>query len=115
MARPTKLTEELFSKAESYLDSYDSLIPSAAGLSIFLDVSRATLYNWAEKDDRFLDILEKVNTHQEHKCLNGGLSGDYNSTIAKLVLGKHGYKDQQETDLRAHVETSTPVIFTDPE
>lgn len=115
MARPTKLTPEIYEKAEAYLSRYETVIPSAAGLSIYLDVSRATLYNWADKEARFLDILEKVNTHQEQICLENGLKGDFNATIAKLVLGKHGYKDQQETDLRADVKSSVPVTFTDPE
>lgn len=115
MARPTKLTEEIYEKAETYLNVYESAIPSAAGLAIYLGVSRATLYNWADKEPEFLDILELVNTHQEQICLDNGLKGDFNATIAKLVLGKHGYKDQQETDLRANVETSVPVTFSDAE
>jgi hypothetical protein len=37
-----------------------------------------------------------VQTAQEQRLLNKGLDSGYNSTIAKLVLSKHGYRDSQE-------------------
>lgn len=96
--RPSKLTPELMQKAQNYLSEYESAIPSVAGLSLYLDVSRSTIYNWSEEDGEFLDILEKILATQEQKVLSNGLTGDYNATIAKLVLGKHGYTDRQETN-----------------
>lgn len=97
--RPTKLTPEMLEKANSYLNEYQTLIPSAAGLAKHLGVSRSTLYHWAENiDEQFSDILEKINITQELKLMDGGLSGDMNATIVKLALGKHGYSDKQETN-----------------
>ena len=32
-----------------------------------------------------------------------GLKGDFNSTITKLVLGKHGYHDKQDVGLTGGV------------
>ena len=119
--RPTKLTPELLEKAEAYTKNYTTLIPSVAGLAKYLKVSRSTVYKWADEHKAedgkcsFSDILGDILVDQEDVLLQGGLSGDMNATIVKLVLGKHGYKDQQETDLRANVETSVPVTFTDPE
>ena len=85
-------------KAEEYIQSFidgiideeprynQQVLPSVAGL---------TLYSWADHEETgFADILERTNKLQESFLLNNGLNGNYNSAIAKLVLGKHGYKDE---------------------
>ena len=101
--RPSKYTEELLKKAEDYLLNYHSkhgdIIPSISGLSLVLNVSRETVHAWGRdgKKPEFSDILEKINAKQEKELINGGLSGEMNANITKLVLGKHGYSDKQET------------------
>ena len=35
---------------------------------------------------------------QEKDLINKGLTGDFNSTITKLILTKHGYSDKQDID-----------------
>lgn len=97
--RPTKLTPELLERASKYLDEYTTLIPSVAGMSVFLKVSRAAIYRWADDNEEFRDILQQVLSNQELICLDGGLSKQFDSGISKLVLGKHGYKEHRETDL----------------
>ena len=72
----------------------DVHIPTAEGLALALDVSRDTLYDWAQKYPAFADILGKMNKEQAKRLIDNGLAGKYNATIAKLVLGKHGYKEQ---------------------
>jgi len=53
---------------------------------------------WAsEGKGEFSDILEAINEKQELVTFNGSLLGDLNPTIAKLLLGKHGYHDKQDT------------------
>ena len=47
----------------------------------------------------FSNIFEKLMSEQEKVLVNKGLTGDYNSTIAKLILTKHGYSDKQDIDL----------------
>ena len=102
--RPEKTVE-----AEEYIISFldkqvdesekyaRQIVPSIAGLSVKIKVNRTTLYSWADDPATgFADILEKVKILQEQFLLNNGLNGVYNSTIAKLMLGKHGYKDQSE-------------------
>lgn len=39
-------------------------------------------------------ILERIELTQEIVPINGGLTGEMNSNIVKLVLGKHGYSDK---------------------
>lgn len=69
-------------------------LPTAAGLALALNVAKRTIYNWADEYPEFLHILDELNKSQENKLINNGLSGKYNANIAKLVLGKHGYKEQ---------------------
>lgn len=97
--QPTKLTEDVIKKAKEYIASCKDSdkkvnLPTAEGLALYLGVVRKTLYNWAEENDGFLHILDELNQTQVTKLINNGLSGKYNSNIAKLVLAKHGYKDQ---------------------
>lgn len=98
--RPTKFTDELIAKAKSYVYEYESIgsvVPSIVGLCRFIGVARSTLYKWAEESDQFSDMLQEILELQEEKTLNAGLTGDFNSTIAKLVLAKHGYHDKADT------------------
>jgi len=99
--RPTKYTEDMLDKAHEYISGgYKDLshaIPSVVGLAIHLNIAKSTLYLWAEnKDHPFSDMLAFSNDSQELSLINGGLSGDLNPTISKLVLAKHGYAEKQE-------------------
>ena len=101
MARPTKYGQEIVTKAQHYLDNYGEYghkIPSSAGLSLVLGLSRETLRLWSKDEDKkeFLGILDRINQKQECVLLDNGLDGTFNSTIKKLVLGKHGYHDRQQ-------------------
>ena len=105
MARPTKYTPELVERAKAYLTDFESqnsaVIPSHAGLANYLEVRRETLYDWAKQKNKaeFSNILGEILAKQEEMTLNGGLSGTFNASIAKLLLGKHGYSDKQDTQL----------------
>lgn len=99
--RPTKYDDGILKKVDEYLKrhkSYGDIIPSVAGLACVLDVTKKTLYNWADKNKEFLHALERIAQKQEKLCLSGGLSGDFNSTITKLLLGNHGYHEKQDLD-----------------
>ena len=99
MARPTKYNKDILAKANDYLIEWESegdMIPSVEALSGYLEVSRKTLYNWGDEHSEFLHILEEVNRLQAKTLINNGLSGEFNSAITKLVLGKHGYSEKKE-------------------
>lgn len=102
MARPTKYTPKIQEQADAYADggflSCGDVVPSRAGLALELRVSRETLSNWAEVHPEFLGTLERLSWLQERISLNGGLKGELNSTIVKLLLANHGYSDRQEID-----------------
>lgn len=71
-------------------------LPKAEGLALHLGVSRDCLYKWAEQHKEFLYILERINQIQADRVINEALAGNYNPLIAKLLLGKHGYKDRSD-------------------
>ncbi len=67
-----------------------------ADFALDLGVARSTIYEWAKEHKEFSDILEDILSTQERMLLVNGLNGEYNSTIAKLVLSKHGYRESQD-------------------
>jgi hypothetical protein len=103
MARPTKYNDDMQAKADAYVDGgfieSGDVVPSRAGLALELNLSRETLSNWADAHPQFLGTLDRLSWLQERISLNGGLKGDLNSTIVKLLLANHGYSDKQETSV----------------
>ena len=118
--RPTKLTPEIVEKAKQYLDGGyedDELVPTIAGLSLYIDISRVTVYEWAKDNPEFTYIVEKLMGGQEKGLLKGALGGDYNASIAKLMLTKHGYSDRQETAITGADGGPVEIVervFVDP-
>jgi hypothetical protein len=110
MARPSTLEDNL-EAAQKYVDgeyiAAGDLIPSVAGLAVYLGKTRETMYAWGRESEQFSDILAKLLTVQEKTLLSGGLGGTMNSTISKLVLSKHGYSDRSEVEQKI---TATPAI-----
>lgn len=110
--RPTKYNELTLEVAENYLRNYekfDDVIPSHIGLSLVLGINAETLYSW-NKDPRkpeFTNILERILKKQHQVLISKGLSGEFNSNIAKLVLGKHGYSDKSDVNQNITVHEKT--------
>lgn len=101
VGRPSLLTPELKAKAVEYLNNFSEqgdVIPSTAGLACWLGISKASVYNYGEQDEEFLATLEAIQAKQESLTLNNGMTGVFNSTIAKLVLANHGYSDKLQQD-----------------
>ena len=117
--RPTKYTSECIAKVDDYLngcvderyifhktegdksDSYEEKVrvnlPTIGGFALFLDVAEDTIYEWVKVHKEFSESLRKIVKEQEKRLLNSGLSGEYNSTIAKLILSSnHGYKEKSD-------------------
>ena len=70
-------------------------LPTIGGFATYLGVCEMTLYNWAESNKSFRIALDKIKNEQKQRLLNSGLSGDYSSTIAKLILSSnHGMKER---------------------
>lgn len=119
--RPTKLNKATITKAKSYLESEyiqaGDIVPSVAGLAHYLGLSRSTLYEYKAQNAEFSDTLERLATSQERLLLNGGLTGNFNATITKLMLSNHGYSEKQAIDHTSNDNSMTPNIkveFIDP-
>ena len=107
--RPTNLTKEVIQQAWDYVDDFEThghAVPSVVGLCKVINRSKSSVYRWAEEENSdFWDILRAINENQELVTFNRALTGDYNASIAKLLLGKHGYSDKQE--IKAEVKDIT--------
>jgi len=109
--RPTSYSEAILTKTREYLNSCQdeevaqekkegwvthkikAKLPTIEGLALFLRVNRDTLYQWAKVHEDFSDIMDELRQEQADRLINSGLSGDYNPTIAKVLLTKHGYRE----------------------
>lgn len=98
--RPTSYSAQTLELAHLYLRKLprDEAFHSIAGLADFLDITRETIYQWIEDEDKqdFSDIVKKIMMKQEKSLANNGAKGYFNSSITKLMMGKHGYHDKQE-------------------
>lgn len=83
---------------EIYHDELGELVPTVVGLCDYIDRSKTTVYRWAQEEDKqeFRDILGAIEQKQEKALVMGGLSGQFNSVITKMMMTKHGYSDKQE-------------------
>lgn len=100
--RPTEWTPEVEAVALDYIKNYHQYeghaFPSVVGLCQVINRSRSTVYKWAADEiGQFSDILAAINEAQELVILNRSITNDFNATISKLVLGKHGYHDKADT------------------
>ena len=121
VGRPTKYNDDMQERADRYVFCYheqEDVIPSAAGLCVWLGINRSTLHEWEKIHDKFSNTLDAIRQLQEKIALNKGITGDFNSTIVKLVLANHGYSDKQAIDHTTAGEAMQPtriVIETTPD
>jgi hypothetical protein len=108
--RPSKLTPEIKVKAAEYLKQCieESKVPHAAGMAVHLNVTKHSLYNWADHDDDFLHTLAELKTLQEATLIDGSITGKLNTAISKLMLANHGYKDKQ--DITSDDKSISPIL-----
>lgn len=83
-----KLIDEYFNREK---------MPTMAGLAVSLDVSRSTLYNYADKDE-FMDIIKKARWKIEEAYEKLLIYGDKPTGVI-FALKNTGWTDKQETDI----------------
>lgn len=104
--RPTSKPKDLKDLVENYIrDCKDNFtgqvnkveLPTISGFARRIGFNESTMYEWAKNDEEFSKSLNDIKDEQRNRLLNQGLAGNYNSTIAKLVLAaNHGMSDKQE-------------------
>jgi hypothetical protein len=126
--RPTSYSPEIVKKAKKYLDSCIDeerelgtderpiykirvRLPTIEGLALFIGIHKDTIYEWEKIHKAFSDVIGDLRAEQAQKLIENGLSGDYNPTIAKVLLAKHGYKDAQEVDQNIKGSISLTDLF----
>ena len=121
--RPTKYLEEYNNKVDEYLElhqdkelervglrsenGYEKIdyvlrvnLPTIEGFARFIGVNKTTLYEWDKKYPDFSNSLDKIRIEQQTRLINEGLAGNYNPTIAKLILSSnHGMREKTEQDI----------------
>lgn len=129
--RPTDYSEEILTKSEEYIqscvdqieeyhktrgeksDTFDRLvrvkIPTIEGLAVYLGVTRPTVYDWKKEHEAFSYIIDKLQAIQADRLINNGMSGDYNPTIAKVLLTKHGYREGSDVTTNDK-DLPTPIL-----
>lgn len=136
--RPSEYKEEYIDKVDEYLEAnqdeeiqlvkqsnsekgyemYDNKLkvklPTIEGFAHFIGVSKKTLYNWRDEHEDFLHALEKIEVEQKERLINSGLSNDYNSTIAKLILSSnHGMREKSDVTTDGEKITDESKELTD--
>lgn len=106
--RPTDYTPELVKQAWDYVNRTEyTAVPSVAGLCCEININRTTAYEWAKDSNKeFSNILAKIAQKQESLLIEKGLKSEFNSTITKLMLTKHGYSDKIEQEMSGHLSLS---------
>jgi|SRR3990167_5110389 len=130
--RPTKYLPEMCQMADDYLKSCQDTetvrvktegdkstsyqlgikvkLPTREGFADFLDIVVSTMLIWEKEYPDFSKALSKIDKEQKERLLNSGLSGNYNPTIAKLILmNNHGMRERTDhtTDGK---ELPTPIM-----
>ena len=92
---------------------YKVQLPTVDGFARFLNINRDTMYTWAKEYPEFSDTLEKIKVQQKERLIDSGLSGDYNSTIAKLILSSnHNMSDKTDmTSGGEPIKTVSEVVW----
>ena len=106
-------------------------LPTLESLSLFLEAKLRrhtsikintfcidTIENYAkdpENKPEFFGALRYIKQEQKKRLLESGLSGTYNSTIAKLILSaNHGMNEKSEVE-QTHKFSKMPTIVKDGE
>lgn len=111
--RPSLYTPELLETAQAYVNGAwelnDDAYPQISSLASYLGITRETVREWASSGDKpeFSAIVSELMQKQESVLFNKGIRGEFNASITKLALTKHGYSDKSENTLTGDIEIKT--------
>ncbi|MFH1718517.1 MAG: terminase small subunit [Planctomycetota bacterium] len=112
--RPSLYTPDMPDRLRAYIKNfkeYEDEIPSIPGFACVVGTCERTVYNWGDKHEKFLQALGELHSAQHKVLLSKGLNGEFNSTIAKLVLSSN-HKYSERTDMTTGGEKITPQVVS---
>lgn len=90
--------------ATTYELAEEVRLPTIEGLAEYLNIPNRSLYELSEIHEEVAQALERVMEKQKERLTIKGLSGKYNSTIAKLMLShNHGMSERTESNHNVNV------------
>lgn len=112
--RPTSYSQAILDLAREYLDSLpeDEVVHSIEGLADYIQIARSTIYEWISQEDKkeFSDIVANVLEKQGKTLINNGLNNKFSSSITKVLLTKHGYREGIENTGKDGKDLIPPTI-----
>lgn len=117
VGRPTEFKDEFIDKALDYIEhpsEYQDVVPTVAGLSLILGVTRTTIYEWAKVHPEFANTLEDLKAKQESELVTNGLTSIFNPAITKMMLmANHDYREKTDTDVTSKGDrvTIAPILY----
>lgn len=111
-------------------------IPTVEGFARYIGVNKTSLYEWKslaeqeinddmtdeevlaiQKYQMFSNSLDQIVEEQKRKLIENGLAGNYNSTIAKLILSSnHGMAENTKADVTSNGQTmAATIVINKPE
>lgn len=118
--RPTDFHDDIPQMVLEYLGKEDVVIHSKAGLCVHLECSEGALNNWLKlptdtenliyENDSVLQLvrlISQLEMIQRRDLIEKGLTGDFNATITKVLLAKHGISEKIETEHSGTITTET--------
>lgn len=70
-------------------------LPTLEWFARYIGIAKSTLQEREKEHSEFSVALDKIREEQRQRLLNNWLSGDYNSTIAKLVLSSNHWMSEK--------------------
>jgi hypothetical protein len=97
-------SENLTTGYKGYEKKLKVNLPTIEGYSMYINVPLYTIYTWRDKHPDFKQALELINAKQKQVVTAKGLSNEYNSTIAKLILSSnHGMSERTDSNVNVQV------------
>ena len=109
--RPTKYKEDFPEKVRYYTDNFDTIeedtvIPTVAGLSLYLGITKQSIYDYAEQYPDFLDSVKYLQSRAEKILVSSTLNRKFAEKFATFyAINCLGYSDKRE--IKANVEISS--------
>jgi hypothetical protein len=100
VGRPSNYDKSFVEKAEKYSVTFkkDEAVPTIEGLAICLKIPRPKVYIYMRQHEEFRDTVEKIMAMQGKWLISYGLMNKFNSSIVRLLLASHGYRDEQRVE-----------------